>query len=238
MTQFTGVAKGARAVTLSTASQPGGVRVLQALLARDDGRYAVASYQFGVGKVEEIGLLTTDVLTDPSDLASVDGARFYLVNRHKSRSALGRWLDDTFLLPRANVLYFDGMKFVTVAERINSPAGLALSPDGAHLYVAEDYPRTLASFARNDLVGSLGDPAVLSIPANPQKITVGAYGALIVTAKPKAGAGQVYGITVEGGVPQKAELLYSSKHEEVTGAAELGNHLLIGTKTKLLDCIR
>jgi len=189
-------------------------------------------------KVEEVGRLTTDELTDPADLVSVDPDRFYLVNRHGTHTGFGHWLDDAFLLPRANILYFDGMKFVTVAERLNSPVGLALSKDGSHLYVAEDYPRTIASFSRNDLVGSLDNPAVLSLSANPQRINVSSDGSLILTAKPKAGAGQVYRVTLENGVPQKAELLYSHKGEEVTSAAQLGSHLLIGTQTKLLDCAR
>jgi hypothetical protein len=188
-------------------------------------------------KVEELGRLTTDVLTDPADIALLDSGRFYLINRHASRTGLGRWLDDAFLLPRANVLYFDGVKFVTVAERLNSPAGLALSADGSRLYVSEDYPRTLASFSRNDLMGSLDNPAVLSLPANPLKISLGANGALIVTARPKAGAGQVWRVTLENGVPQKTELIYSHKGEGVNTAALLGTHLLIGTESKLLDCV-
>lgn len=229
----------ARALSLSYG--PDGTALLR-LLFRPE-RPAISLFFFKPGNVEErarsmteLGRLTTDVLTDPADLASVDGNRFYLVNRHASRSAFGRWLDDAFLLPRANVLYFDGMKFVTVAERLNSPSGLALSKDGSHLYVAEDYPRTIATFSRNDLMGSLDNPSVLSLPANPQKISVAPDGSLIVAARPKARAGQVYRVTLENGVPQKAELLYSHKGEEVTAAAEVSGHLLVGTPSKLLDC--
>lgn len=187
---------------------------------------------------EELGRLTTDVFTDPADLVSIDGVRFYLVNRHGTHTGLGHWLDDVFLLPRATVLYFDGMKFVTIAGRLNSPTGLALSRDAGRLYVAEDYPRTIASFTRNEFMGSLDNPAVLSLPANPRKISLGANDTLIVAARPKAGAGQVYSVTMENGVPQKAELIYSHQGEEVTAAAQLGGHLLVGTPTKLLDCVR
>lgn len=210
------------------------------VLFGQDGHWTISVFSVkpAVPEVEELGRLSTDVLTDPADLVSVDDVRFYLVNRHGTHTAVGRWLDDAFLLPRANVLFFDGMKFVTVAERLNSPEGLTLSNDLSRLTVAEDYPRTLANFTRNEFVGSLDNANVLSLPAGPRKITLGPNGALIVAAKPKAGAGQVYVVTTANGVPQKAELIYSSKSEEVTAAAQIGRHLLVGTKTKLLDCTR
>jgi hypothetical protein len=234
--KLSGLPKGAQIVALSGGWQSDEAGVLQALLARDDGTYAVATFDLKPGKLTEIGRLTTDQLTDPADLATIDGTRFYLLNRHGSRSAFGRWLDDTFLIPRAEVLYFDGLKFIRVAKRLNSPGGVALSPDGGHLYVAEELPRSLASFTRNAFTGALDNAELINLPAAPTRITVAGDGSLIVAVWPKRGAGAVYRVRVAGGVPQSAEPLYASKSEEITAAAETNGHLLIGSGRRLLDC--
>jgi len=240
--KYAGLSKKAHIVALSVGWGPDRVGTLVAVMTRQDGSDYIASFAIKLGlhpgsdAVQEIGRLTTDQLTDPADLVSIDGSRFYLVNRHKSHTALGRWLDDTFLLPRADVLYFDGMKFVTVAERLNSPSGIALSPDGSHLYVAQDLPRALASFSRSEFSGALDNAALLSLPAAPRKITVAPDGSLIVAAWPKAGAGAVYRIRLENGTPQAAELLYATKSGEITAASEANGHLLVGTPKGLIDC--
>lgn len=193
-----------------------------------------ANDQPGIAKpfvLEELGRLTTDVLTDPADVAVLDGSRFYLVNRHATRTALGRWLDDAFLLARAQVLYFDGMKFVTIAKGLNSPAGIALSPDSARLYVSEDYPRTLVTFARNDFTGATSDATVLSIASGLGKIRMAKDGSLIIAARPKTGMGQVW--RVKDGA---TELLYARRDGEIAAAAQFGRHLLIGASDGLTDC--
>lgn len=209
---------------------------LQAVFARADGTYALAVFDVQPGKLVEVGQLTTDQLTDPADLAAIDDQRFYLVNKHASRTVLGRWLDDTFLIPRASVLYYDGMKFVVVAKRLNAPSAIALSPEGGYLYVAQELPRTVASFDRNVFMGSLDHPELITLPAAPTKITVAKDGSLIVAAWPKRGQGAVYRVRMADGVAQPAELLYATKSEEVTAAAATNGHLLIGSEQRLLDC--
>jgi len=234
--KFSGVPKDFHPLALSVDHPAPDASRLFAVFAHGDGTYAMATFEVGAGKLIETGRLTTDQLTDPADLVASDPMRFYLVNRHGSRTGFGRWLDDTFLLPRAEVLYFDGMKFVKVAERLNSPSGIALSPDGGHLYVAQDVTRALASFSRNDFSGALDNAELLTLPAAPRKITVAPDGSLIVAAWPKRGTGAVYRVGVANGVPQAADLLYSTRGEEITAAAETGGHLLIGTEKRLIDC--
>lgn len=235
VTRLAGTPKAFQPTALSLVRAPDGTGVLRAVF-RQSGGWEISVFKVASTGVEEVGRLSTDMLTDPAALASLDSDRFYLVNRHGTHTSLGHWLDDAFLLPRAKVLYFDGMKFVTVAERLNSPAGIALSADGTHLYVAEDYPRTLVTVTRNDFTGALENPQVLPIASGLQKITVASNGNLIVTAQPKAGSGQVWRVNVQYGVPQSAELVYSKKGETVTAAAGMGGHLLIGTGHGLIDC--
>jgi hypothetical protein len=207
------------------------------VLFRQDGLWEVSVFGAPApGQVKEMGRLSADILTDPADLAPIPAGRFYFVNTHSTRTALGRWLDDAFLIPRAEVTWFDGMKFVPVAKRLNSPAGIAASPDMSHLYVAQELPRNIVSFTRNDFTGALSNATLFDLPAAPTKITVAKDGSLIVAAWPKRGAGAVYRVHMADGVPQSAELLYASKAEPVTAAAEANGHLLIGSDKKLLDC--
>lgn len=233
--KMTGAPKDFHPVALSVSHAAHDDARLVAAFRRDDGSAALAIFDVQAGKLVETSRLTTDQLTDPADLVSVDGARFYLVNRHGSHTAFGRWLDDAFLIPRAEILYFDGMKFVRVAERLNSPSGLALSADGANLYVAQGLPRTIVSFTRNDFLGSLDHAALTTLDASPGKLTA-TKDTLIVAASPKPGTGAVYRVPLIGNVPQTPELLWSSKSESAAAAAETNGHLLIGTEKRLIDC--
>jgi hypothetical protein len=188
------------------------------------------------GAVKEMGRLSADILSDPADLAALPPGRFYLVNKHASRSAFGHWLDDAFLIPRAEVTRFDGMKFVPVAKRLNSPDAVAVSADMSRLYVAQELSRNIITFSRNDFTGALDNASLFDLPAAPTKITLAKDGSLIVAAWPKQGAGAVYRVAMAGGLPQSADLVYSSRNEPVTAAAEANGHLLIGSQTRLLDC--
>jgi hypothetical protein len=218
---------------------PGGKATLYAVNRRSSGDYAVQSFRVivagGVAKLEERSSIAGRILSEPSDIAAVDEDRFYVVNRHTSRTALGRWLDDVFGLPRANTLYFDGTVFRVVAKQLNSPGGAALSPDASRLIVSEFYPRRLVTFTRNPYTGELKAPAVLPLPAGPGKMEL-ADGSLIVAAWPKASAGEVLRVNLQNGVPQAAVPLYAGRDEEIAAAAETGGHLLIGTGGKILDC--
>jgi arylesterase / paraoxonase len=216
----------------------GGEATLYAVVRRGEA-YFIVSFRVtqvqGKPKLEEKSSIGGRILNEPSAIAPVDEARFYVVNRHTSSTALGRWLDDSFLLPRANVLYFDGMIFREVVKQLNSPAGAVLSPDTGHLIVGEFYPRRLVSFLRNPFSGEVKDAEALSLKAGPGHLETAADG-LIVAATPKAGNGAVYRVSLKDGVPQAAVPLYVGRDGEIAAAAAAGRRLLIGTAAGLKDC--
>jgi arylesterase / paraoxonase len=201
--------------------------------------YSLVSFRLstadGKPRLQEKSRIGGRILNQPSAIAAVDDLRFYVTNRHASRTSLGRWLDDAFLLPRANVLYFNGMLFREVATRLNSPGGVALSPDGGRLVVSEFYPRRLVTFLRNPFTGALDDAEALPLKAGPGQ-TNNAADSLIVAATPKAGSGAVFRISYKAGVPQAAVPLYASRDGEIAAAAVTGGGLLIGAATGLKDC--
>jgi arylesterase / paraoxonase len=212
-------------------------------------------FEAGQAKLYEVGSITGGQLVSPNDVAAVDQDRFYVVNDHASRTQLGRWLDDNLVLPRANILYFDGMKFAVVADGLNFPNGAALSSDGRFLYVPEAYARTLLTFERNPFSGQLKQVGVLDIPSNLDNADVAADGSVWVGSHPKAYAmaafrgdpskpapSEIFRAGVQNGVPRDATLIYANMGGQIGGSsvgATADGHLLIGSPLdrKILNCV-
>ncbi|HEY0282440.1 MAG TPA: hypothetical protein VGC27_07445, partial [Rhizomicrobium sp.] len=208
----------------------------------------------GAVNLTEVGSIGGRILVSPNDLVAVDEDRFYVVNDRMSKTALGRWLESNLLLPRANILYFDGIKFIAAAEGLNSPLGVAMSADGRYLYVPEALPRKLLTFERNPFSNQLKQVNALSIPSGLDNADVAADGSIWVAGHPKYNAmlryigdpskpspSEIFRVAVHDGMPQAASLVYANMGEEI-GAASVGatadGHLLIGSPfdDKLLDC--
>lgn len=234
----------------------GGVTMLMAINRRSTGDYAVDVFevqvQNGAIKLSEVGAVSGDLLADPADIAAVDRARFYIVNRHGTRTALGRWLDDAFGLPRAEVIYFDGARFLPVAKQLVEPSGVAVSAGGSHVYVTENAGRMVLAFTRNPFSGQLQNAGSLAIDSGLEKVDVGPDGGLWIAAQPKAFAvgdfrrdpskpapSQVFRVTIEAGKPQSAMLMLSGKQIGAATAAAVADHtLLVGSTLddKMLAC--
>lgn len=243
---------------LSLYRAPDGSLTLMAINHRLDGTNSIDIFSVDVSgaapRLTEIGSITGGALVSPNAIAAVDQDRFYVVNDHTTKTALGRWLDDNLVLPRADVLFFDGMKFTTVAKGLNFPNGAALSPDGKFLYVPEAFPRTLLTFERNAFSGELRQVGVLDIPSNLDNARVAADGSLWIGSHPKAFAmsrmrkdrskgapSEIFRITLENGVPRDYTLVYADLGSHIGGSsvgAVAGDRLLIGSPldTKILNC--
>jgi hypothetical protein len=233
---------------------PDGTRTLMVINQRLSGAFSIDLFERDGSALKETGSIESGLLVSPSAIAPFDAQSFYVVNDHMSKTSFGRWLDDTFALQRSDVLYFDGIKFLEVAKNLNFPSGVALSPDGSHLYVAEAYARQLASFERNPFSGQLTVVGTLAIPSNLAKISLGPDGQLWLASQPKAFAmaawrddpqklapSEIFRVQIIGGIPQTATLLYANGGDEISGssvAAVANGHLLIGSPygKKLLDC--
>ena len=237
---------------------PDGNETLMAINHRSDGTSSVDSFdvvaQAGSVKLREIGSIEGGQLVSPNAIAALDNDRFYVTNDHTSQTAFGRMLDDLLVLPRANVLYFDGTVFHLAADRLNFPSGAALSPDGKYLYVSEAFNRRLDTYARSPMSGALDPAGTLEIPSNLDNLRFDASGTLWVGSHPKALAmaawrsdrakpapSEIFRIVLANGIPQSATIVYANLGAEIGGsgvAAVTGKRMLIGSPldNKILDC--
>jgi arylesterase/paraoxonase len=230
--------------------------VLMAINHHSDGTSSVEAFDVKTtgttATLSETGNIESRALIAPNAIAAMDRARFYVTNDHGSTTAMGKMLEDVFILPRANVLYFDGVTFRPVADHLAFPSGLAISPDGHRLYVTEANARRLDTFGLNPVGGQLEEQGTLDIATNLDNLRLDDHGALWLGSHPKALAmvaysrdpkkpapSEIFRIGTDAGIPQSADLVYAGT--DIGGssvAAVMGNRMLIGgpLADRVLDC--
>jgi arylesterase/paraoxonase len=208
----------------------------------------------GAAALHETGDIESDRLISPNDLVAVGKEQFYVTNDHGSHTPLGVKLENYLMLPRANVLYFDGNVFKEAANGLMFANGINVSPDGNHLYVAETKAHRLQTFVRDPFSGKLTPDVTFTLPAGPDNIDIDTKGDLWVAAHPKLldigtfmsdpskpSPSEIFRLPVKAGEPQYAQQIYADLGHQI-GAASVGatgnGHLLIGTylDSKILDC--
>jgi arylesterase/paraoxonase len=202
----------------------------------------------------EVKVEDGDKLLSPNDVAAVGKERFYVTNDHGSHTPFGQTLENYLMLPRADVLYFDGSVFKEVATGLVFANGIVVSNDGNRIYVAESTARRVQTFGRDLFSGRLAQQNTFELPSGPDNIDVDGKGDLWVAAHPKMFAlvaymsdpskpspSEVYKIAIKSGIPQSATRVYANLGEQI-GAASVGavvhDHLFIGSifDPKVLDC--
>jgi arylesterase/paraoxonase len=193
------------------------------------------------------------LIHDANDVTLVGHEAFYVTNDHGSRSAMGRMLEDYLLIPRADVVYYDGNAARVVASSLNYANGINRSADLATVYVAETTGRTLDIFHRDTTSGALTPVRSLFLGAGPDNIDVDAEGNLWIAAHPKmldflahAQDAKKHSPSMVLRVDPTAEdgamrTIYTNTGEEMSGssiAVSNGKRLAIGAvfEPKYLNC--
>lgn len=127
--------------------------------APDDGEtgplHSIEIFDVVDGELVHRRTVIDDTLVSPNDILAIDHERFYVTNDHGSRPGFTRQLEDYLRLPWANVVYFDGTSFRTVADRLSYANGINISPDGSRVYVAEVTRNRIREYSRNPVSGEL-----------------------------------------------------------------------------------
>jgi len=205
--------------------------------------------------LSETGATESDKLISPNDVVAVGKEQFYVTNDHGSRTPFGTTLENDLMLPRADVLYFDGNVFKEVANNLVFANGIAASPDGNRIYVAETTAHRIQTFTRDLFSGKLTQEAMLTMPSGPDNIDVDEKGDLWVAAHPKLfgvvayhgdpskpSPSEIFRLPVKNGAPQEARRVYADLGKHIGAAsvgAVAGGHLFIGSifDPKILDCV-
>jgi hypothetical protein len=246
--------------SISLYRAPGGGLTLMAINVPPTGEPSVAIFDVTVNDaipaLKERSAISSGFLVRPAGIAAVGPDRFYVTNSSTSVTGFGRFLETYALMPRANVLYFDGNLFRTVADDLSDAQGIFVSGDGAHVFVSSKEGRALYAFARGPLSGQLSPEGSLSIDAGLDGIGSDARGGLLVAGTPRpfdeeryrndpAGhraPSQVFAVTLRNGIPNSADALYTNKGDEIsdagTATASANGHVFIGSALdkKILDC--
>jgi len=235
-----------------------GSLTLMAVDHMNETHSAVDIFQVETGprgaRLNEIGHIEGDRLIHPNDVAAVGKDQFYVTNDHGSRTSLGMTLENYLTLPRANVLYFDGMVFHEAASGLVFANGINVSPDGNHVYVAESTARRVQTFRRDPFSGKLTPENAFAFPSGPDNIDVGDKGDLWIAGHPKMfdlvtyasdaskpSPTEIFHVRVADGIPQSAEPVYVNSGREIGAGsvgAKAGNKLFIGSifDPKILEC--
>jgi arylesterase/paraoxonase len=102
-------------------------------------------------------------LSSPNDILAVGPRQFYVSIDHGAASAMGKKFESYLQLPISYILYYDGTKFKKAAGGIAYANGIALSPDGATLYVAATVGRKVHVYARNAQTGELTEKGTIPL---------------------------------------------------------------------------
>ena len=184
------------------------------------------------------------LMFSPNDVVAVGPRSFYVTNDHGSRTPRGRMFENYLFLNKAFILYFDGRGMAVAAKGIGYANGIAMSPDGATVYVAGSSDRSIRVFKRDAAIGGLTRSFRIKTGSAPDNIELDASGNLWIAAHPKmlrfakhaadpkaTSPSQVLRIAARGPKDSAVEEVYLDNGSEISGssvAAPFPGGFLIG----------
>ncbi len=226
------------------------------------GNHAVVIFdQSPTGAFTPVETIRDSLLWSPTAIVAVGPRQFYVVNQLGFKREYNRDKVDVGDRLRGNqstVVYYDGEQMKIVADRLSLASGIASSPDGQKMYVAESAGGRITTFDRDIASGALKRTGQIRIPgASPHNITVDADGMLWVSAHPHAAAfmefvrdeddrapTQVLKINPAAEREKQVEEVYVNDGEELSAgtvaAPRKAGEFVVGSRTdhKLLTCTR
>ncbi len=190
-------------------------------------------------------------MTSPNNVVATGPRSFYVTNDAKSgRTGFAAELNFLTRAALGEVLFHDGVSWRVAAAGLRFANGLALSPEGNALYVAETSGLAVKVFDRDPETGALSLSATIPAPAAPDNLGVDEDGAVWIGGLPKPLAMPLHardpGATAPSSVMRLngeglIETIYRDDGSELSGssaAARLGSTLMIGAlyENKFLLC--
>ena len=164
---------------------PDDVRRLFVVNHRADGTEAVEMFDVGEdGVLFHTESVSFGAMYSPNDVAAVGNRQFYASNDRRHEKGLLGVLELYGALPLTDVVYFDGVDGRSVAHGLTYANGVAVSKDGAEIYVAEVIKRRISAYARDERTGALKVKQRWRVHTAPDNIDVAPDGALWIAGHP------------------------------------------------------
>jgi arylesterase / paraoxonase len=168
---------------LATGSQPARLFVVS---HRPDGSNTVEIAEEGTaGEFFPKETVRNAAFVHPNAIAATGARQFYLTNDTLDESQWALAKQALLNSGGSTLIYFDGDKARVEAADLNVPSGLALSPDGSRLYVAETLAHQLRMYRRDAASGALGLEESIDLGAAPGNLSVDDDGVVWIAAYPK-----------------------------------------------------
>ncbi len=225
------------------------------------GKHSVEIFdQTATGAFAPVETVRDPLLWSPTAIVAVGPRQFYVVNQLGFRRAdNGDWgvrVRDHLRGDQSTIVYYDGEQMKIVASRLSLASGIAISPDGRIVYVAESAAGRIQMFDRNLTSGALTEKGRIHVPSAPHNITVDADGTLWVSAHPHAipffelarnpadrAPTQVLKITPTADPEKQVQEIYLNDNGQELSAGTVvaplsGGGFVVGSRTdhKLLTC--
>ena len=149
------------------------------------GRHTIEVFAIEDGRARHLTTIGSDALISPNDVAAVDETRFYVSNDHGTTGGVSRLMEDLLGLNMANVLYFDGERFVEAISGLSYANGVTLAQDGAQLVVAEVFARGITFYDREPMSGRVAPHLLVELDSGVDNLTVSADGAIWIAGHPR-----------------------------------------------------
>ncbi len=120
-----------------------------------------------------------------NDLTIVGPRQFYATNDHGHKTGFRRDLELWLHTNESGVIYFDGSVATPVAGGLNFANGIAASPDGAQIYVAETLSRRIRIYRRDAATNNLNELRTVAVDSGVDNIDVDSEGQLWIGAHPQ-----------------------------------------------------
>lgn len=196
------------------------------------------------GTLSHAASVTDPLFVSLNDVAAAGPDSFYTTNDHASKNGLHQLFSNLLLLRNTNVVYHDGAAARVAADRFGLANGIAISADGAQVYVADLMSMSLHVFDRDLATGDLRGVDMARLGTGIDNIDVQPDGSLLIGAHPKlidflghagdpAALSPSQVVRVEPGANGggKAGTIYLNLGTEISGisvAAGYGDLMLLG----------
>jgi arylesterase/paraoxonase len=217
--------------------------------------HAIEVFEQGpTGAFMPVRTLHDALLVRPNAILAVGPNQFYVANDSGATGGFSRATEMLFRRGLSTLLFFDGEKFRVVDSGIASAAGLAMSLDGATIYVSETSANRLRRYSRKPSSGDVQLIDTIDVGSAPDNINLAGDGSLWIAAHANTLAlirhfgdakrlapTQVFRLTEDAAGKPTLKEIYLNAGEQLSAgsvAAAFGGEMLLGSITdhKILRC--